>query len=120
MAHTLRVENLRQETTADDLLRLFGSFGDVRGVQFVPESGGHGNARIGLVEMTSDIQARRAVAALDDERFQGRVLAVRPVDRCAHVARSRRDRSNRWNPFVALAGPRPGDFGDRSGSAKNE
>jgi RNA recognition motif-containing protein len=120
MSQTLRVENLGHDATANDLVQLFRGFGEVRKVELLADSQIGNGTVLGLVEMTSDIQARRAVAALDDEDYQGRVLGVRPIDQCAVSARSRRRRSSRWSPSATFAGPRRGDFGDRSGRGKND
>lgn len=80
MPQILRVENLHSGATAEDVGRLLSAFGEVRGVELLSDRQGNSGSVVALVHMSSGIQARRAVAALDDEMYQGRVLAVRPVD----------------------------------------
>jgi len=80
MPQILRVENLNSGATAEDVGRLLRAFGEVRGVQLCSDRRVGIDSVVALVHMSSDIQARRAIAALDDEKYQGRVLGVRPVD----------------------------------------
>jgi RNA recognition motif-containing protein len=85
MPQILRVESLTRAATADDVGRLLSAFGEVRGVQLYADPQVGKGSVVALVHMSSDIQARRAVAALDDEKYLGRVLAVRSVDQEAPV-----------------------------------
>ena len=103
MGRRLYVGNLPYSATDEDLNELFSRAGAVANVHVMRDQA-TGRARgFAFVEMTSDIEAQKAIAELNGKDFKGRALVINP-------ARPREERSDR--------GPRPGGFGgggDRRG-----
>lgn len=75
MTKTLYVGNLTWETSADDLLALFQSHGQVAHAQVVTDLKTGRSRGFGFVEMNAD-DAQTAVAALNGQAFRGRPLTV--------------------------------------------
>ena len=77
MSQTIFVGNLRFRSTAEDLGKLFGEYGEVTSVKIAVnrETGKSG----GIVEMPSGGGA--AIVALNGQSFDGRRLIVRPARR---------------------------------------
>ena len=72
----LFVGNLAFQTTESDLRALFEPFGQVGRVHMAMDRE-TGRARgFGFVEMTNDVEAKSAIAALDGKEFAGRSLKV--------------------------------------------
>jgi RNA recognition motif-containing protein len=83
MSKNIYVGNLSFETTADDLLQLFGEHGTVERAQIVTDRDTGRSRGFGFVEMSSGGEA--AIAALNGAQYQGRSLTV-------NEARPREDR----------------------------
>jgi RNA recognition motif-containing protein len=59
-----------------DLQQLFASHGAVQSVQVIEDRQSGRSKGFGFVEMGSDAEAGRAIAALDGQELDGRALAV--------------------------------------------
>src|ERR1700709_2692413 len=76
MNRKLYVGNLAYETTEDDLQTLFGEAGTVDTVRVMRDMA-TGRARgFAFVEMASEADAQKAIAAIHDKPFGGRTLTV--------------------------------------------
>lgn len=73
------VGNLLFEANEDDLMKLFAGFGTVISVSIVMEKKGAKSRGFGFVEMSSEQEAKLAIAALDGKEFMGRLLNVSPA-----------------------------------------
>jgi RNA recognition motif-containing protein len=98
MSKNLYVGNLAFQSTADDLLQLFGQHGTVTRAQVVADRETGRSRGFGFVEMADG--GDQAIAALNGAEFQGRTLTV-------NEARPREERPH---------GDRPRGFGGRSRS----
>jgi RNA recognition motif-containing protein len=74
MSKNLYVGNLSFETTADDLLELFGQHGTVTKAQVVADRETNRSRGFGFVEMNEG--GEQAIATLNGTQFQGRALTV--------------------------------------------
>jgi RNA recognition motif-containing protein len=74
MSKSLYVGNLPFQTTADDLLEVFGQFGTVTRAQVVEDRETGRSRGFGFVEMSEG--ADQAIANLNGAQFQGRTLTV--------------------------------------------
>ena len=84
----LYVGNLSYQTTEAQLLDLFAQFGEVRRATVVTDRDTGRPRGFAFVEMASDEAAQAAIAGLDGQTVDGRVLQV-------NVARPREDRGPR-------------------------
>jgi cold-inducible RNA-binding protein len=76
MGRKLYVGNLSYETGETELQDLFGQFGSVDSVRIMRDMA-TGRARgFGFVEMTTDEEAQKAIAKLNEHQFGGRALIV--------------------------------------------
>ena len=83
MAKNIYVGNLPYETTSDDLLELFQSYGSVVSAQVVMDRFSGRSRGFGFVEMSNDDEAQSAIDALNGQPMGGRPLTVneaRPRD----------------------------------------
>lgn len=71
----IHVANLSFDTTEDDLQKLFGRFGEVKGLNLVRERESGRSRGFAFVIMERD-PAEAAIAALDGESFAERKLRV--------------------------------------------
>lgn len=97
----LYVGNLSYQTTEAQLLDLFAQFGEVRRATVVTDRDTGRPRGFAFVEMASDEGAQAAIAALDGQTVDGRVLQV-------NVARPREDRGPRFGGGNGFGG---GGFG---------
>ncbi len=74
MRKNLYVGNLSFQTTADDLLKLFGDYGTVARAQIVEDRETGRSRGFGFVEMEDG--GDEAIATLNGSQFQGRSLTV--------------------------------------------
>src|SRR3954447_8708440 len=88
MAKNIYVGNLPYETTSDDLLELFGSYGQVVSAQVVMDRFSGRSRGFGFVEMANDDEAQAAIDALNGQPYGNRPLTV-------NEARPREDRGGR-------------------------
>jgi RNA recognition motif-containing protein len=76
MSKNLYVGNLPFQTSADDLVELFGQYGSVTRAQVVADRETGQSRGFGFVEMANDAEAQKAIEALSGAQFQGRTLTV--------------------------------------------
>jgi RNA recognition motif-containing protein len=85
MAKNIYVGNLTWDSTADDLLALFQSYGAVARAQVITDRETGRSRGFGFVEMDNDEEAQTAIDALNGTPYRGRPLTV-------NEARPREDR----------------------------
>jgi RNA recognition motif-containing protein len=83
MSKNIYVGNLSFQTTADDLIQVFGEYGTVSRAQVVSDRDTGRSRGFGFVEMSEG--GEEAIAALNGAEYQGRALTV-------NEARPREDR----------------------------
>ena len=76
MAKNIYVGNLPYETTSDDLLELFGTYGSVISAQVVMDRFSGRSRGFGFVEMSDDGEAQAAIDALNGQPYGNRPLTV--------------------------------------------
>ena len=76
MAKNLHVGNLVWSATADDLLNLFGAYGQVAQTQVLMDHATGRSRGFGFVVMVNDAEAQKAIEALHGALFKGRALTV--------------------------------------------
>ncbi len=74
---TIFVGNLIWSATQDDLFDLFQEFGAVTHAQVIKDKETGQSRGFGFVTMQDDVEAQRAIAALDGHEFHARRLTVR-------------------------------------------
>src|SRR5581483_7343940 len=99
MSKNLYVGNLSFQTTADDLIQVFGEYGNVSRAQVVSDRETGRSRGFGFVEMSEG--GEEAIAALNGAEYQGRALTV-------NEAKPREDRPG-------SGGARTGSGGGRGG-----
>lgn len=92
MAKNIYVGNLTWDTTADDLLALFQSFGAVARAQVITDRETGRSRGFGFVEMDNDHEAQTAIDTLNETPFRGRPLTV-------NEARPREERGGRGHGY---------------------
>jgi cold-inducible RNA-binding protein len=76
MGKKLYVGNLGCYVASVDLEQLFAAHGTVQSAQVIADHGTGRSRGFGFVEMSSDVEASRAIAAVNGEELDGRVLSV--------------------------------------------
>ena len=76
MAKNIYVGNLPYETTSDDLVELFQSYGSVISAQVVMDRFSGRSRGFGFVEMSNDGEAQAAIDALNGQPYGSRPLTV--------------------------------------------
>ena len=76
MATKLYVGNLGYSVTSADLEQLFAPHGTVRSAQVIEDRSAGRSKGFGFVEMSTDEEARNAIAALNGQDHGGRALTV--------------------------------------------
>jgi cold-inducible RNA-binding protein len=97
MQNKLYVGNISFNTSEEDLVQIFGEFGQVARATIVTDRETGRSRGFAFVEMGSDAEAEAAIRSLDGQNVGGRTIQV-------NVARPREDR-----------GPGGGGGGDRGG-----
>lgn len=90
MATKLFVGKLAFSTTDAALEQLFAQFGKVNSAQIIIDRSTNSSKGFGFVEMENEEDAKKAIAALDGNDFEGRSIVV-------NVARPREDRPSNGN-----------------------
>lgn len=85
MAKNIYVGNLPYDTTGDDLVQLFQSYGTVTSGQVIIDKFSGRSRGFGFVEMANDDEAQAAIEALNGSSYGNRPLTV-------NEARPREDR----------------------------
>jgi cold-inducible RNA-binding protein len=88
MATKLFVGKLSFNTTDETLRAAFEAYGAVSSAQVIMDRDTNRSKGFGFVEMDNDAEAQAAIAGLNDQEIDGRVVAV-------SVARPREDRPQR-------------------------
>ncbi len=97
MAKKLYVGNLSYNTYEDSLRTLFAAYGTVESVKIITDRDTGSSKGFGFVEMSTDDEARAAIAGTNGREFEGRQLKVNEA-----MDKPRRDRDsgggygNRW------------------------
>ena len=76
MAKNIYVGNLPYDTTGDDLVQLFQTYGTVTSGQVIIDKFSGRSRGFGFVEMANDDEAQSAIEALDGRDHDGRRLTV--------------------------------------------
>jgi RNA recognition motif-containing protein len=76
MGKKLYVGNLSYETTNADLEKMFGPHGKVETAEVIMDRATGRGKGFGFVEMSSDAEAKAAIAALNGKDNQGRAIVV--------------------------------------------
>lgn len=76
MSKNIYVGNLPYETTGDDLVQLFQSYGTVTSGQVIIDKFSGRSRGFGFVEMANDDEAEAAIAALNTTPYGSRPLTV--------------------------------------------
>ena len=76
MSTNIYVGNLPWGTTTDDLYALFQQYGAVQRAQVITDRETGRSRGFGFVEMPNDAEAQAAIAALNEQQFNGRPLTV--------------------------------------------
>src|SRR3954452_16240102 len=76
MAKNSYFGNLPYDTTGDDLVELFGTYGTVTSGQVIIDKFSGRSRGFGFVEMANDGEAQAAIDALNGSPFGGRPLTV--------------------------------------------
>lgn len=76
MQNKLFVGNLSWDASDEDLQKLFEEHGQVTSARIVTDKFSGRSRGFGFVEMGSDEEAQAAIAALNDQEFMGRPIAV--------------------------------------------
>jgi len=76
MGKKLYVGNLSYNVGSSDLDQLFAQFGTVQSAEVIMDKMSGRSKGFGFVEMSSDEQAKAAIAALDGQQHDGRAIKV--------------------------------------------
>jgi len=97
MGRKLYVGNLGYEVKGVDLEQLFGEHGTVDSASVISDRDTGRSKGFGFVEMSSDDEAKSAIAALDGKDYGGRALKVNEAKPRAATGGSRGgSRGGRW------------------------
>jgi len=106
MAKNIYVGNLPYETTGDDLVQLFQTYGSVTSGQVIIDRFSGRSRGFGFVVMSNDDEADEAINALNGQPYGGRPLTV-------NEARPREDQPQRGYGASHSGGGGGGYGGDR-------
>ncbi len=76
MGRKLYVGNLSYQTTEDDLKNMFGQCGTVASCQLIIDRFTSKSRGFGFIEMSTDEEAKKAIAELNGKDVDGRALTV--------------------------------------------
>ena len=81
------VSHLNFATKDDSLLNLFAEYGEVSSANIIMDRETGRSRGFGFVEMPNDAEGQKAIEALNDTEFEGKVIGV-------NIARPKTERSN--------------------------
>ncbi len=108
MGKNIYVGNLPYDTTGDDLVELFQTFGTVASGQVIIDKFSGRSRGFGFVEMSRDDEAQAAIEALNTSPYGGRPLTV-------NEAKPREDRGGGQGGFGGGGGGGRGGYGGGGG-----
>jgi len=108
MGKNIYVGNLPYDTTGDDLVQLFQTYGTVTSGQVIIDKFSGRSRGFGFVEMANDDEAQAAIDALNGTPFGSRPLTV-------NEARPREDRGGRGGGGGGYGGGGRGGYGGGRG-----
>jgi RNA recognition motif-containing protein len=108
MAKNIYVGNLPYETTGDDLVQLFQTYGAVTSGQVIIDKFSGRSRGFGFVEMANDDEAQAAIEALNGTSYGNRPLTV-------NEARPREDRGGGRGGYGGGGGGGRGGYGGGGG-----
>ncbi len=108
MAKNIYVGNLAWESSSDDLLTMFGQYGQVTRAQVTMDRETGRSRGFGFVEMANDAEAAAAIEGLNGHQINGRALTV-------NEARPREERGPGGGGRSGGGGGYGGGGGGRSG-----
>ena len=76
MAKKLYVGNLSYSTTEDALRNLFSGYGTVSSAKIIFDRESGNSKGFGFIEMSSDSEAKNAIAGTNGQEFEGRQIRV--------------------------------------------
>ena len=76
MATNIYVGNLPWTATQDDLVQLFTPYGTVEKTQIITDRETGRSRGFGFVEMSTEVEAQKAIDALNNSPYSGRPLTV--------------------------------------------
>jgi RNA recognition motif-containing protein len=71
------VANLNYKVRSENLKQIFSEYGEVTDARIINEKGTRRSKGFGFVEMASEEDARKAIAALDGAEWEGRNIIVK-------------------------------------------
>lgn len=86
------VSHLSYNTSSESLQELFSEFGEVSSANIIMDRETGRSRGFGFVEMPDDAEGQKAIDALHEKEFEGRVISVT-------VARPRTERSSNGGGF---------------------
>mgnify|MGYP005970816309 FL=1 len=98
------VSHLNFATKDDSLLNLFAEYGEVSSASIIMDRETGRSRGFGFVEMPNDAEGQKAIEALNDTEFEGKVIGV-------NIARPKTERSN--DGYNRVGGYNRGGYGRR-------
>src|SRR3954447_19322752 len=111
MGKNIYVGNLPYDTTGDDLVQLFQTYGTVTSGQVIIDKFSGRSRGFGFVEMANDDEAQAAIDALNGTPFGSRPLTV-------NEARPREDRGGRGGGGGGYGGGGRSGYGGGGGGGR--
>ena len=90
------VGNMAFYTTEEHLMTLFVEFGAVESVKVIMNQFSERSKGFGFVEMPSNSEAEKAIAALNGKRIDGRNIKVRAADPGGKRKKKKQSRGRRF------------------------
>ena len=107
MGSKLYVGNLSYDTTSSDLNTMFAPHGTVNSAEVIADRETGRSKGFGFVQMSTDEEAKAAIAALSGKEVDGRALTV-------NEAKPREERPRSGGSSGSYGGGRSGGSGGRS------
>jgi len=111
MGRKLYVGNLTYGVTNESLEQMFAPHGTVQSAQIIMDRDTGRSKGFGFVEMGSDQEAQKAIAAMHGKEFDGRALTV-------NEAKPKEDRGGGGGGYRGGSGGGRGSYGGGGGSRR--